>query len=330
VKSKDRFLEKARRKGATADSVSTQVRDLAGVRVTCKNVQDVDEVARIIEGHPDLNVVEVEDHHGHPTEAGYRARHVIVRTKVAEGTSSVPVECEVQLMTLLQDAWAEFAHEDLYEDGSAPPRLVRSAKRVAELLSGVDDILQDIREELESPALAEPESDHETGGTAPSRGEIQRFYQQATGEALTVGQALEAVVALAVAVESLECPGLLTADVWQQAWGKALPVFVNAIGRPPDDFEVLRYGVPLAWGADEDVAIAALVEQYDLVECTRCGRLTPQAEAYSDERDTFDPYCDECAAKLPCCVRCSVHTDAGLPNDPDPFCRACESYIREQ
>jgi ppGpp synthetase/RelA/SpoT-type nucleotidyltranferase len=273
VKSKARFLSKARRERATAHTVTSLVRDLAGVRVTCKCKQDVDEVLGIIRQLRGVRFVDIQDHAVHGTDAGYRALHVTVETEVTKGTAPVPVECEVQVMTLLQNAWAEFGHEDLYEREDAPPRLVQLAKRVAELLAVADGILQDIREELEAPSQV-LEAPAEEGRPGLSEYEVSTFFEQMTGRRLTVAELPEATEVLN-AHES-GATGTLDRDLWLRAGNSTASLYSQTLHapRPPDAFDTLVYGVPLARGADlREVAVRA-ADDYGLTVCPRCGRAT--------------------------------------------------------
>ncbi len=62
----------------------------------------------------------------------------------------VPVSCELQVRTLLQDSWGELTHIDTYsKDGELPPLVDVLSTRMADLLSILDDIAEDLRTELD-------------------------------------------------------------------------------------------------------------------------------------------------------------------------------------
>ena len=85
-----------------------------------------------------------------PKKSGYRALSVVVGVRVAVGSTVEPVTCEVQIRTLLQDAWGELTHEDTYKpEMKVPPFIVILSKRLANALAVLDEMAQDIRNELD-------------------------------------------------------------------------------------------------------------------------------------------------------------------------------------
>jgi putative GTP pyrophosphokinase len=86
-----------------------------------------------------------------PREFGYEAVHLIIklagRTEIA-GTMQEEILCEVQLRTILQDAWAEVEHELLYKAEFTPfdEPIRRRLAAVNANLSLVDTIFQEIRD----------------------------------------------------------------------------------------------------------------------------------------------------------------------------------------
>ena len=62
----------------------------------------------------------------------------------------MPVTCELQVRTLLQDGWGELTHEDTYsKSGELPPLVEVLSMRMADLLATLDDIAEDLRTELD-------------------------------------------------------------------------------------------------------------------------------------------------------------------------------------
>lgn len=117
VKSFDSILHKINRLGCgpDLDVVATEIRDIAGVRVTCPYIEDTFRLAEMLMGQPDLTVLETKDYISHPKPNGYRSLHLIVTVPVflAEETLEVPVE--IQIRTIAMDFWASVEHQIRYK-----------------------------------------------------------------------------------------------------------------------------------------------------------------------------------------------------------------------
>ena len=133
--------------------------DLVGVRVTCINVRDIEMVQSALENMPRqrakpgvlwIDPASERDYVREPKESGYRGWHVNLGITVDTGDRRVPVTCELQVRSLLQDTWGELTHEDTYsKDGALPPLVEVLSKRMADLFSILDDIAEDLRTELD-------------------------------------------------------------------------------------------------------------------------------------------------------------------------------------
>lgn len=171
VKSKRRTWRKLRQAenrlhAETVDDIPVVVHDLIGLRVTCTNLRDIEMVQSALDGllqePPDQRVAErgkptlwvdalsERDYLTEPKPSGYRAWHCSLGVLVQAGQKWIPVRCELQVRTLLQDGWGELTHEDTYtKDGELPPLVEVLSKRMADLLSTLDDIAEDLRSELD-------------------------------------------------------------------------------------------------------------------------------------------------------------------------------------
>lgn len=138
---------------ATLDDVTGAIDDLVGLRVTCINVRDIDMIQTALDALPRvpagglwLDPTSERDYVAEPKESGYRGWHVNLGIAVGE----TPVVCELQIRTLLQDSWGELTHEETYsKDGALPPLVDVLSTRMADLLSILDDIAEDLRTELD-------------------------------------------------------------------------------------------------------------------------------------------------------------------------------------
>jgi ppGpp synthetase/RelA/SpoT-type nucleotidyltranferase len=147
------------------DDIMQVCGDLVSVRIVCNNLTDVTILSAIFASIPLWNGVgvvtrdhpvllrqdSVLDYLHQPRESGYRGYHIGVFVSPRDLESRTPVLCEVQVRTLLQDAWGRLTQEDTYGPGLDLPDAVRlQARRMADLLAVVDDLAQDIRDELEA------------------------------------------------------------------------------------------------------------------------------------------------------------------------------------
>ncbi|MFN3219323.1 MAG: GTP pyrophosphokinase family protein [Acidimicrobiales bacterium] len=164
VKSKRRTwrkLQQPRYRGKVSDpdAVPGIIDDLVGLRITCTNLRDIDMVQAALDGlprHPEkggglwLDPASERDYVAHPKDSGYRGWHVNLGVSVPTDAGPVPVVCELQVRTLLQDSWGELTHEDTYsKDGALPPLVEILSSRMADLFATLDDIAEDLRTELD-------------------------------------------------------------------------------------------------------------------------------------------------------------------------------------
>ncbi|MDR3173099.1 MAG: (p)ppGpp synthetase, partial [Treponema sp.] len=127
-----------------------EITDLIGLRVVCPFLEDMKEAERIIRNN--YEVVEIE-HKGAGysfKEFGYESIHFLV--KIPQSILEARGNCgcglaEIQVRTILQDAWAEVEHELVYKAEFTPfdEPMKRKLAAVNASLSLADTIFQEIR-----------------------------------------------------------------------------------------------------------------------------------------------------------------------------------------
>ncbi|WP_152530459.1 hypothetical protein [Rhodococcus sp. JG-3] len=153
--------------------VPATIDDLVGVRIVCNNVSDILVIQDMLSNLPDnveqadatLSVVSASEnkYNDTPKESGYRAYHINLGVRIGGHSQWHNVSVELQVRTLLQDSWGELTHEDTYKPGVELPALVKTlAKRMSNLLSCVDELAQDIRDELDQLARTPEEPKNES------------------------------------------------------------------------------------------------------------------------------------------------------------------------
>jgi putative GTP pyrophosphokinase len=150
VKSLPSLLERARRK--------ERINDLLGLRVVVPFQEDIERVVGLLESEWDAVQVERKAEGLSFREFGYDSVHVLVPLGTRLG-QELPWNCrnvfEVQVRTILQDAWAEVEHEVVYKSPLRVPMESVRKKLAAlnALLTLADMTFQEIREQ--QTALAE-------------------------------------------------------------------------------------------------------------------------------------------------------------------------------
>ena len=148
VKRFEPYFEKIR-KAANGDR--PPISDFFGLRIICPFLEDLEVVARIL--HENCQVSECERKASQHSfrEFGYDSVHLQVKLPAHELENLLPgtqASCEIQLRTILQDAWAEVEHELVYKsDIDLPNESIR--RKLASLnatLTLSDLIFQEIRD----------------------------------------------------------------------------------------------------------------------------------------------------------------------------------------
>ena len=134
------IMEKLRRKGlpVTEESIRLNVRDVAGVRVVCPYLNDIDVVAEFLLSQDDVALVARKDYVESPKESGYRSLHLVVALSLPLDGLQREVPVEVQVRTIAMDFWASLEHQLRYKNRA--------------VLKDSDPLVEDIRSRLESCA----------------------------------------------------------------------------------------------------------------------------------------------------------------------------------
>jgi putative GTP pyrophosphokinase len=152
VKRFEAYYEKLRRHSAEqlifAESSLT---DFLGIRIICPFLADIETVESLFSAQ--FEILEVERKAGQHSfrEFGYDSVHLLINHAIEDIETPMPGThpvCEIQLRTILQDAWAEVEHELVYKsDIDLPNESIR--RKLASLnatLTLSDLIFQEIRD----------------------------------------------------------------------------------------------------------------------------------------------------------------------------------------
>jgi putative GTP pyrophosphokinase len=126
-----------------------QITDLMGIRIICPFIEDLETTEALIKEH--FEVVETE-RKGHYTfkEFGYESTHLLIKVPadIIEKRGAIGCDvAELQIRTILQDAWAEVEHELVYKAEFNPfdTPMKRKLAAVNASLSLADIVFQEIR-----------------------------------------------------------------------------------------------------------------------------------------------------------------------------------------
>lgn len=154
VKRFDNYCEKLVRISKIQGPELLQITDLLGIRIICPFLEDLETVEGLIGEHFEILELErkAEQHSFH--EFGYDSVHLLIRTPEIDELDGKQLPhscnvCEIQLRTILQEAWAEVEHELVYKsDINLPNHSIR--RKLASLNASLtlsDLIFQEIRDE---------------------------------------------------------------------------------------------------------------------------------------------------------------------------------------
>ena len=125
------------------------ITDLMGIRIVCPFIEDLETTEAFIKAY--FEIVETE-RKGHNTfkEFSYESTHLLIRVPADIIEKRGPIGCdvaEIQIRTILQDAWAEVEHELVYKAEFNPydTPMKRKLAAVNASLSLADIIFQEIR-----------------------------------------------------------------------------------------------------------------------------------------------------------------------------------------
>lgn len=151
VKSIDSILDKATKRDIPMSKIFKFVEDIAGVRITCKFVEDIYRVVQIIRERDgkDLSVVEEEDYIKNTKQSGYRSYHITILYPVVTARGLEEVPCEIQIRTMAMNFWATIEHSLRYKySGNMPDNIKEKLQNCAEASFILDTEMSTIRTEI--------------------------------------------------------------------------------------------------------------------------------------------------------------------------------------
>ena len=135
VKTPESIMDKARRMKVKVENIPDEIYDIAGVRITCKYIQDVYRVYELLKSRRDIDILIVKDYIENPKESGYRSLHVIARYNVETVDGQKPINIEFQIRTHAMHLWASIEHSLKYKYYRNIPENIKKRLVEASLVS---------------------------------------------------------------------------------------------------------------------------------------------------------------------------------------------------
>ncbi|SCW35801.1 ppGpp synthetase catalytic domain-containing protein (RelA/SpoT-type nucleotidyltranferase) [Ancylobacter rudongensis] len=172
-----KFSLKYRNEAENTESykISDYITDIIGVRIVCLYETDMPKIENIIKEN--FDIISITDKTkllvGDIRTFGYKGVHFDIKLRkdryvFPEYKRLEGVQVEVQLRSIVQDAWSEIEHKLRYKKQS-PPLLQRRVVRLAALFELADQEFSTIRDEterLEAQAQAESKKEEPAKGSA--------------------------------------------------------------------------------------------------------------------------------------------------------------------
>lgn len=139
------ILEKARRKSIPLHEIET-MQDIAGLRIMCQFVDDIQIVKDMLFARKDFTVVDQRDYIAEHKESGYRSYHLVVLYPLQTVSGEKHVLVEIQIRTLAMNFWATIEHSLNYKySGNIPEKVKLRLQRASEAASRLDEEMSEIR-----------------------------------------------------------------------------------------------------------------------------------------------------------------------------------------
>lgn len=124
-------------------SCLTDIKDLAGVRITCYCNSDRERLYDLLEGELRQKYVDVV---GDKKESYYRAYHFNFAKIINDGEKDIKIYCEIQIRTVLGNAWATLDTQYVYKKkkSEGEPQILSSA--ISDILNSCENLWELVKD----------------------------------------------------------------------------------------------------------------------------------------------------------------------------------------
>lgn len=149
VKTISSILEKSQKKGIDLRDFENTMEDIAGIRLICQFVEDIDKVVDIIKMRSDMRIKSEKDYINNRKQSGYRSYHLIVYYNVETLKGKKELQVEIQIRTLAMNFWATIEHSLQYKYKKNMPEHIKDRlSSAAEAILILDREMSMVRDEI--------------------------------------------------------------------------------------------------------------------------------------------------------------------------------------
>ncbi len=152
IKSPESIVKKLKKYGydSSIENMVRYVNDIAGVRLICSFTSDIYQLAKMIAGQDDLQVLSIKDYIKNPKESGYKSYHMIITVPIFLSDHVVATKVEIQIRTIAMDFWASLEHKIYYKfEGHAPEYISKQLRECAQMVSDLDMQMLSLNEAIQ-------------------------------------------------------------------------------------------------------------------------------------------------------------------------------------
>ena len=149
VKAISSILEKAQKKKIGIDEIERKLEAIAGIRIMCQLVEDIQKVVEIIRGRTDMSVKSEKDYITNMKDSGYRSYHMIVYYEVQTLSGGKRIQVEIQIRTLAMNFWSTIEHSLQYKyKRNIPEHIRQKLSKAADAIIVLDNEMSTVRSEI--------------------------------------------------------------------------------------------------------------------------------------------------------------------------------------
>lgn len=162
LKSPESIFKKVQRKDCefNLESIKTNIKDIAGIRITCSFISDIYEISRMIANQKDVRIIEYKDYIKNPKPNGYQSLHMIVEIPIFMSDREEQIMVEIQIRTIAMDFWASLEHKIYYKyNKEVPQKMLDELKTTAEMAGLLDRKMEKLHREMDKMKEADEASE---------------------------------------------------------------------------------------------------------------------------------------------------------------------------
>lgn len=151
VKTFESIMKKVGRKNIdlSFEAIRKEIRDIAGVRVTCSFTSDIYKIMDMLESQKDIEVLEIKDYFRNPKSNGYRSLHMLIEIPIFMSDRVEHIPVEIQIRTIAMDFWASLEHKIFYKyNKDIPQTLIDELKEAATIATNLDEKMERLNQDI--------------------------------------------------------------------------------------------------------------------------------------------------------------------------------------